>query len=569
MKRLAVLVGVLLLVAYGSAFTDPSPADALVRVDSLDLRPALDSLRFGDEGLLAATCYNQYDDAVRCAGGVTWTVRDTTRVLPITTKDTIGHVFPRDTGSTYIVASAGAGRGKDSTKIVVTSGPPDAIPPTTPPPELLATVTIAPDTVTLVAAQTQQFTAIARNTHGGVMVTSIGWAETGGAIDGAGLYTAGSTAGTYLVIASVGAYADTATVTIPAPPTLPPPGTGTLARMADSVVELVSVQTHIGSGGVYSNSTAVYNRLTELGVRHIRQRITNPTMSTADSTRLEALAAAGITVTAGCWPQSGNYTSAAHCITQANRLGTNVIDAFDGWNEVDAKLTSSTWPAAFTTWQQTQYAAYNANPTWQDTPVFANSLAHAVERRPVVEPVGLHGLREHALVSHERRYPEQRVEQLDPQWNKIDGSKPEVATETGYHTCETCTASPGVSMQAQAKYLARLPLEYFNRGVFRASLYELLDEGTSTTSREDHWGLINYSGSVKPSFTTLKNLLALLDDPGVAFTPTRLNYSLAGALTSTHSVLLQKRGGTFYLVLWQEVSSYNVEQQDQRQPGGE
>jgi hypothetical protein len=127
---------VILLVACGSAFTDPSPSFASrpTRVDSLEVRPHLDSLRYGDEGLLAATCYNQHADIIRCAGGVTWTVRDTTRVLPMLTKDTIGHVFPRDTGSTYIVASAGAGRGKDSTKIVVTSGPPAPITPTRPRP---------------------------------------------------------------------------------------------------------------------------------------------------------------------------------------------------------------------------------------------------------------------------------------------------------------------------------------------------------------------------------------------------------------------------------------------------
>jgi hypothetical protein len=452
---------------------------------------------------------------------------------------------------------------------VVTSGPPAAIPPTLPPPELLATVTIAPDTVTLVAAQTQQFTAIARNTHGGVMVTSIGWAETGGAIDGAGLYTAGSTAGTYLVIASVGAYADTATVTIPAAPPIIVPGPGIAARMADSLVEMLSVQTHIGAGGVYADGTVVYNRLTELGVRHIRQRITNPTLGTADSTRMEALAAAGITVTAGCWPQSGNYTSAAHCITQANRLGTNVIDAFDGWNEVDAKLTSSTWPAAFTTWQQTQYAAYNANPTWANTPVFANSLAHASSADQ------LSNLSAYMDYGNMHSYPTSAglpsnvSNSWIPQWNKIDGSKPEVTTETGYHTCETCTASPGVSMQAQAKYLARLPFEYMNRGVYRVNLYQLLDEGTSTTSREDHWGLIKVGNTVKPSFTTLKNIITLLEDPGVAFTPGNLDYALTGALASTHSILLQKRDGTFDLVLWQEVSSYTVSSKTNTSPAAD
>jgi hypothetical protein len=144
-----------------------------------------------------------------------------------------------------------------------------------------------------------------------------------------------------------------------------------------------------------------------------------------------------------------------------------------------------------------------------------------------------------------------------------------VTTETGYHTCETCTASPGVSMQAQAKYLARLPFEYMNRGVYRVNLYQLLDEGTSTTSREDHWGLIKVGNTVKPSFTTLKNIITLLEDPGVAFTPGNLDYALTGALASTHSILLQKRDGTFDLVLWQEVSSYTVSSKTNTSPAAD
>jgi hypothetical protein len=100
--------------------------------------------------------------------------------------------------------------------------------------------------------------------------------------------------------------------------------------------------------------------------------------------------------------------------------------------------------------------------------------------------------------------------------------------------------------------------EFFNRGIKRTTIYQLMDEGTSTSKREDNWGLVKYNGSVKPSFTTLKNIIALLSDKGPGFTPGRLEYGLSGALGSTHKTLLQKRDGRFYLVLWQEVKSWDI-----------
>ncbi len=65
------------------------------------------------------------------------------------------------------------------------------------------------------------------------------------------------------------------------------------------------------------------------------------------------------------------------------------------------------------------------------------------------------------------------------------------------------------------------------------------------------------SGSEKPAFTALKNMISLLKDPGANFTPGALDYTLSGNTTNIHHTLLQKRNGTFYLILWQEVSSFD------------
>ena len=273
--------------------------------------------------------------------------------------------------------------------------------------------------------------------------------------------------------------------------------------------------------------------------------------------RFQDLGANGIKLTAGCWPQNGNYTDASQCIAQANAIGPSVIDAFDGWNEVDGGKAGPDWPTAWVKWETTLWQTYKANGTWASRPLYANSLAHAGS-------TDLLGNRSSILdYGNMHSYPAAQMPSVVsnswiPNWTQVAGSKPLVVTETGYHTCPTCTNGNGVSLLAQSKYLGRLVFEYFNRDVRRTNIYELIDQGVSTTDREKNWGLIKNDGSIKPAFTTLKNIIALLEDPGSTFTPGRLSYSLSGALPTTHQTLLQKRDGKFYLVLWQEVSVWNV-----------
>jgi len=77
--------------------------------------------------------------------------------------------------------------------------------------------------------------------------------------------------------------------------------------------------------------------------------------------------------------------------------------------------------------------------------------------------------------------------------------------------------------------------------------------------------------SLKPSGRALKNLIALLgearynhktrrwESPNPAFVPGTLDFTLSGDTANVHSTLLQKSNGKFYLCLWQEVSSYNID----------
>jgi hypothetical protein len=82
---------------------------------------------------------------------------------------------------------------------------------------VLGQVTLVPSTATLAPATTRQFLAYGRTTTGDSVAVSVVFAATGGTVTQGGLYTAGSSAGTFRVIASEGLLADTSVVTVSAP----------------------------------------------------------------------------------------------------------------------------------------------------------------------------------------------------------------------------------------------------------------------------------------------------------------------------------------------------------------
>ena len=64
--------------------------------------------------------------------------------------------------------------------------------------------------------------------------------------------------------------------------------------------------------------------------------------------------------------------------------------------------------------------------------------------------------------------------------------------------------------------------------------------------------------SEKPSFRAVKNLITILSDKGPTFEPGILNSVLNGSTANVHRIFFQKRNGDFYLMIWMEVSSWDV-----------
>jgi len=331
--------------------------------------------------------------------------------------------------------------------------------------------------------------------------------------------------------------------TIAASATAPPPtsGGGEQAKSASAFVDSIGVNVHLPyTGGVYGKYNEVIKpRLQELGVRHIRD---NSAKSTAFYQKLNDLASVGIKSTLVV---DVERYQPAEAVDLAKAL-PDALDAIEGPNERDHfggfSYKGLPWPENLRSYQRDLYKAIKGNSATVDIPVLHASLATPSN----VSKIGFftdsfdqgnihyyHGVEPAFSLD----------DSVIPAVKKVTGDKPLVVTETGWSN---------VSQQVKAKYVPRLYLEHFNRGIERTFLYELNNEGMDSNP-ESNFGILNYDGSPQPAFTSLRNLIDLVEEPGAGnFTPGKLDYQLSGDIAGVNHTLLQKSDGKFELILWQD-----------------
>ncbi len=113
-------------------------------------------------------------------------------------------------GSFRVIVAHNGGTLRDTATITIQA----------PPPVTLTNLVIIPGSASLQTGATQQFAVAGTWSDGSTTPPSVTYSATGGTVNASGVYTAGSTAGSYRVIASHAASgrADTSNVTVTAPP---------------------------------------------------------------------------------------------------------------------------------------------------------------------------------------------------------------------------------------------------------------------------------------------------------------------------------------------------------------
>lgn len=341
------------------------------------------------------------------------------------------------------------------------------------------------------------------------------------------------------------------------------------ARSADSFVDSVGVAVHLN----YKNTAykrykdVVKPRLEELGIRHIRGGVALTDIQTQE--KLKDLAKAGIKSTLVMEPE--RYVKSPAEAVELAKTVAGSIEAVEGPNEwnlrSEAKYKGQNFPIGLQKFQSELYLAIKKDPATAQLNVLGPSIGRGKSGK-AASKLGKVACDINNMHSYPGgKIPSSPLRILIPPGGIMCGAKkPFIATETGYHNAISVAKNkqPGISEQAAAKYINRMFLENFIWGIKRTFTYELIDlmPNPQMDNHELHFGLLRNDGSPKPDYIALKNLLSLLKDPERKIPqntlPKSLDYSLK-SISNVHHALLQKTNEDFFLILWQEVPSFDLE----------
>jgi len=345
------------------------------------------------------------------------------------------------------------------------------------------------------------------------------------------------------------------------------------AQRADDFIESIGVATHWSyNNTVYGKMWPEMKRLIgELGIRHTRTGW-HPRCA-------ELFADYGIRNTCVVGPDRGTATDEEKWwagklnIWAENRDAIAALEGpneVNGWGQYGISYQGKGWPEGPRLFQAEFYKRVKGDPRTADIPVLALTTAYRGTGRDIAPVTGYDFANAHPYAGG--GIPSSAIDLVDPHLMFGRGTeiKPVVVTESGFHTCvphDTVIAGnqQGVSRETHRKYIPRHVAEFFNAGYPRTFIYEFAAGRPNKREDEDPeaaFGLIDPNGLPKPAYFALKNLFAALAEPDREkarnHSPGILVYALDNAPPTLHHTLLQKADGSFVLLLWNEVSSFDL-----------
>ena len=121
---------------------------------------------------------------------------------------------------------------------------------------------------------------------------------------------------------------------------------------------------------------------------------------------------------------------------------------------------------------------------------------------------------------------------------------PRVTTETG------CTIDGSVTEEIHALNLLTLYLDQFKRGLSYTAVYLLRDRVDESGNQK--FGFYQPDYTPRKAAVYLHNLTTVLADGGALAKPGKMAYSIPNQPETVHDLLLQKSGGEFDLIVWNE-----------------
>lgn len=343
------------------------------------------------------------------------------------------------------------------------------------------------------------------------------------------------------------------------------------AHSAYDFYHSIGVCTHVGYANTAYNDFdgIVYPRLTELGVKYIRDGYSGRMSQDEQDNRYERLGKAGIKLLFVTGNDDPNLL-----LPKIKKLQP-YLWGVEGSNEVDFSHNKD--PELWVSWainrQQALYDVIKNDPETKSLPVVNFSLAELGAVASLVgnqtNKIDYGNMHIYAAAKHPANHWGNGLsgEEALNSAKIVSGSKPIIMTECGYHNYVAYPANHiGAPEELAAIYLLHLYFEYFNQGIECSYVYELLNEEIIGSGEdrpiERNFGIVRADGSPKPAFSALKNLITLISD-NQQTTPSPLDFELkAGTELGKNFLrysLLQKSNGSWWIAVYRTNEIYNAQ----------
>ncbi|CAN5813905.1 hypothetical protein BH20ACT6_BH20ACT6_07290 [soil metagenome] len=366
-------------------------------------------------------------------------------------------------------------------------------------------------------------------------------------------------------------------------------------RWSEEVCQAYAVNTKtFYASRVYKHTDAVVDLLAELGVRTVRERAATGDSPGARRQRaaMPRLVERGVrwhpTVAAlRDWPRAESATYEVlqlftdHYLPQLDGDLSALVHSFGGCNEVEGPVISGrvdpAWAEHARLMQTELWRQFKADERTQAIPIVGPSTRSdvSVDKAEALGDLSAVSDWGNAHLYGAGGSPSRGI---DRQRDILRRCFPDATrwffTETGYSNSPQTNAGRTVPEEAAATYAIRGICDFFVRGCVYGR-FELLDDPdpidyasqqtiNATADRQAHFGLVAMPAESvaaatpdtwrkKPEFYATQRFLALMADPGSAWTPEQYGLQVSGGGQDLQQALVQKRDGRHYLLLWRDV----------------
>ncbi|MDI4664841.1 hypothetical protein K9U40_10945, partial [Xanthobacter autotrophicus] len=317
----------------------------------------------------------------------------------------------------------------------------------------------------------------------------------------------------------------------------------------------------------YKNASLVINCLDYLNITLVRDSYS---LYGQGKEVVDALAASGIRcdlvvadyVVAGGEEGLDAYVAALKAFVAEHPGSLVAVEGPNEVNEATFSYNGLTSVEAIEAFQRDLYTAIKSDPDLSSVVVYNVSVADNSSTYGMLTDMGAYS--DAANVHpypNTGRAPDSQMEAAFGRGQSLSQGDPIVVTETGYSTLSSANGI-GTSESAQAKLILQNMLDAYENGAAQTYLYELLDTptlGTADKPQEASFGLFNADGTPKLAATAIHNLTTILSygNDGSASTAQDTDFTLTGALSNTHSMVLTKSGDVYDIVVWADVTVWD------------